>query len=306
MAYPRVQVDDRSEAVIEAYCRYERGQRGLAELTVSKAGYTARQFLAWRAETGRPQLEELEPIELEEFVLHEAGRLKRATMRSTVAVLRTFMRFLFAAGITARDLSPSVPQVASARFDGLPRALDASVVDALLGSCDRQRSVGRRDFAILTLMARLGLRAVEVAGMQLEDIDWRGGEILVRGKGGRRDRLPLPFDVGEALVDYLRFGRPVSASRTVFLAARGLPVAVSRHAVVLVTQTACQRLGIPTVGGHSLRHTAASNLLRQGASLREVGELLRQHDATTTAIYAKVDRNGLALAVRAWPGEVRP
>jgi integrase/recombinase XerD len=306
MAFARIQVDDSSEAVIDAYCRYERGQRGLAELTVSKAAYTARQFLAWRAETGRPQLEDLEPIELEEFVLHEAGRLKRGTMRSTVAVLRTFMRFLFATGVTARDLSFSVPQVASARFDGLPKAIDASVVDALLGSCDRQRPVGRRDFAILTLMARLGLRAVEVAGMQLEDIDWRGGEILVRGKGGRQDRLPLPFDVGEALVDYLRFGRPVSASRTVFLAARGLPVAVSRHAVVLVTQTACHRLGIPTVGGHSLRHTAATNLLRHGASLREVGELLRQDDATTTAIYAKVDRNGLALAVRAWPTEVRP
>jgi integrase/recombinase XerD len=306
MAFPRIQVDDSSEAVIAAYCRYERVERGLAELTVSKAAYTVRQFLAWRSETGRPPIEDLEPIELEEFVLHEAGRLKRGTMRSTVALLRTFVRFLFATGVTARDLSFSVPQVASARFDGLPKALDASVVDALLGCCDRQRPVGRRDFAILTLMARLGLRAVEVAGMQLEDLDWRGGEILVRGKGRRWDRLPLPFDVGEALVDYLRFGRPVSSSRTVFLAARGLPVAVSRHAVVLVTQTACQRLGIPTVGGHSLRHTAATNLLRHGASLREVGELLRQHDATTTGIYAKVDRNGLALAVRAWPEEVRP
>jgi integrase/recombinase XerD len=306
MAFPRIQVDDCSEAAIEAYCRYERTERRLAELTVSNAAYAVRQFLAWRAEAGRPALEDLEPIELGEFVLHEAQRLKRGTMRTKVAFLRTFVRFLFATGVTAGDFSDSVPQVASARFDGLPKALDASVVDALLGSCDRKRPVGRRDYAILTLMARLGLRAVEVARMQLEDIDWRTGEIMVRGKGGRHDCLPLPSDVGEALVDYLRFGRPVSSSRTVFLAARGLPVAVSRHAVVLVSQTACQRLGIPTVGGHSLRHTAATDLLRHGASLREVGEVLRQSDATTTGIYAKVDRNALALAVRPWPGEVRP
>jgi site-specific recombinase XerD len=218
-----------------------------------------------------------------------------------VGVLRTFVRFLFATGVIARDLSANVPQIASARFDGLPRALDASTVAALLDSCDRDRPVGKRDYAIFTLMVRLGLRAVEVARMQLEDIDWRAGEILVRGKGGRQDRMPLPGDVGEALVDYLRFGRPVSSSRTAFLAALGPPVGMSRHSVVLVSQTACQRLGIPTVGGHALRHTAATNLLRGGASLREVGELLRQSDEATTGMYAKVDRNTLALVVRPWP-----
>lgn len=305
MAFPRVQVDHSSEAVIDAYCRYERTERRLAELSVSNAAYTVRQFLAWRAETGRPALEELEPIELGELVLHEARRLKRGTMRTKIGFLRTFVRFLYVTGVTARNLSDSVPQVASARFDGLPRALDASTVAALLNSCDRRRPVGRRDYAILTLMARLGLRAVEVARMQLEDIDWRVGVVLVRGKGGRRDLLPLPCDVGEALVDYLSSGRAVSSSRTVFLAARG-PVGVSRHAVVLVTQTACKRLGIPTVGGHSLRHTAATNLLAQGASLREVGEVLRQGDAATTGMYAKVDRHALGWAVRPWPGEERP
>ncbi|MGH2869169.1 MAG: tyrosine-type recombinase/integrase [Solirubrobacteraceae bacterium] len=301
MAFPRVYVDEVSEAVVDAYCRYELIERRLAVLTVTNAAYGVRQFLAWRAATGRPPIEHLEPVELEDFVLHEARRLKRSSLRSRIAYLRTFVRFLFATGVTARDLSSSVPQVASARFDGLPRALDPSTVSALLGSCDRARPAGRRDYAIFVLMVRLGLRAVEVARMQQEDIDWRAGEILVRGKGGRQDRLPLPGDVGEALVDYLRFGRPVSASRAVFLACRGEPVGVSRHAVVLISQTACQRLGVPTVGGHALRHTAATNLLQGGASLREVGDVLRQSDAGTTGMYAKVDRNALTLAVRSWP-----
>jgi site-specific recombinase XerC len=306
VAFPRVEVDEASEAVVDAYCRYERVERRLAELTVANAAYAVRQFLAWRIENGCPAIEQLEPVELEDFVLAEARRLKRGSMRTRVAVLRTFVRFLFATGVTARDLSAGVPQVASARFDGLPKALDASTVAALLGSCDRSRPVGRRDYAIFTLMVRLGLRAVEVARMQLEDIDWRSGEILVRGKGGRRDRLPLPGDVGDALVDYLRLGRPVSSIRTVFLAQRGASVGISRHAVVLISQTACRRLGIATVGGHALRHTTATNLLGAGASLREVGDVLRQSDSSTTGMYAKVDTNALALAVRPWPAQAQP
>jgi integrase/recombinase XerD len=287
VGFPVIQVDGVGEAVIADYCRYERSQRRLVQLTVTNAAYTVRQFLAWRAANGRGPIEQLEPFELEEFVLVESRRLKRSSMRSHVGTLRTFVRFLFATGVIERDLSSAVPQVASARFDGLPKALEPSMVAALLNSCDRNRPVGRRDYAIFTLMVRLGLRAVEIARMQLDDIDWRAGEMTIHGKGGRVDLVPLPADVGDALVDYLRFGRAVSACRSVFLAGRGdLTMAMTRHAVVLIAQTACQRLGIPTVGGHALRHTAATNLLRQGASLAEVGELLRQSDAATTGIYA--------------------
>jgi integrase len=181
-----------------------------------------------------------------------------------------------------------------------------------LESCDRGRPVGLRDYAIFILMVRLGLRAVEIARMQLEDIDWRAGTIVVRGKSGRQDLLPLLVDVGEALVDYLRFGRPVSPFRTLFLAGRVVPAGtdltspISRHAVVLISQTACQRLGIATFGGHALRHSAATNLLRAGASLREVAEVMRQSDGTTTGIYAKVADRALSLAVRPWPQGARP
>jgi site-specific recombinase XerD len=282
-------------------------ERRLAELTVANSAYAARQFLAWRAATARGPIAWLQPVELEQFVLLEAGRLKPNSLRSRVGMLRTFVRFLFRTGVTERDLSSSVPWVASSRFDGLPKALDASTVAALLDSCDRSRPVGLRDYAIFTLMVRLGLRAVEIARMQLDDIDWRAGEILIRGKSGRQDRMPLPSDVGEALVGYLRMGRPVSSSRTLFLACRVVPgradlsTPITRHAVVLISQTACQRLGIATVGGHALRHTAATNLLQAGASLQEVAQVLRQADGATTGIYAKVADAALALAVRPWP-----
>jgi len=192
--------------------------------------------------------------------------------------------------------------VSGIRFDGLPKALDEDSVRALLGSCVLDRRVGRRDHAILLLMARLGLRAVEIARMELGDIDWRAGVIEVRGKGGRRDRLPLPGDVGQALADFLSLARPVSSCRSVFLQASGEPVGMSRNAVVFVSRTASVRAGIPVVGGHRLRHTVGTELLRHGASLREVGEVLRQSDQMTTSVYAKIDERSLRLAVRPWPG----
>jgi integrase/recombinase XerD len=298
-----VQVDAEAEAVVQAYGRYRREERRLAETTVMTNVYSVRQFLAWLAEGDRGGLDRLGPDELIDYVVSEAGRVTVGTMRVTVTTLRTFVRFLFATGVTERDLSGCVPSVAGSRFDGLPKAVDAAVLSALLASCDRSRPGGRRDFAILILMSRLGLRAIEIAALRLDDIDWRGGELELRGKGGRRDRLPLPRDVGEVLVDYLRFGRRPSADRAVFLQTREPAVGMSRNAVVFVSRSASARAGLPVVGGHRLRHTAATEMLRHGASLREVGQVLRHNDDTTTAIYAKVDRASLSLVMRPWPGE---
>lgn len=298
-----VQVDASSEAVVQAFGRYERVQRRQAELTVANGCYVVRQFLTWRARTHRGSLDGLGPEELIEFVLDEAGRVRDATLQTKVAILRIFLRFLFATGRVGVDLSGSVPSVPASRFGRLPQAVDASVVEALLASCDLRRPVGRRDFAILLLMARLGLRAIEVARLRLDDIDWRAGELEVTGKGGRRDRLPLPGDVGEALVDYLRYGRRASTSPAVFLSAWGPPVGMSRNAVVHVSRNASGRAGLPVIGGHRLRHRIGTELLRRGASLREVGQVLRHHDDTTTAIYAKVDRAALESVLRRWPEE---
>lgn len=302
MSVPRVCVDEVAEGVVDAYRVYELSERGLGELTVVTASYLVRQFLAWRAASGRHEIAGLDAGELHEYVSFQAGRLKIGAVRQTVGVLRTFTRFLFATGVTACDLSGAVPSVSGTRFDGVPKALDPAVVEALLASCSPGRATGRRDYAILVLMVRLGLRAVEIARMQLGDIDWRAGEIEIRSKGGRRDRLPLPGDVGQALVDYLVKARRPSACRSVFLQAAGPPVAMSRNAVVFVSRTASARAGIAVVGGHRLRHTAATELLRGGASLREVGEVLRHSDQMTTSIYAKIDERSLRLAVASWPG----
>jgi integrase/recombinase XerD len=301
MVVSRLEVDEAAEAVVVGYRNYELSERRLGELTVTNACYLVRQFLAWRAATGRPALEQLGAGELCEYVVHEAGRLRHGSVRQRVSVLRTFTRFLFATGVTSLDLSCCVPSVSGIRFDGLPKALDEEVVQALLASCALERPVGRRDYAILLLMARLGLRAVEIARMELGDIDWRAGVIEVKGKGGRRDSLLLPGDVGRALADYLALARRPGSCRSVFLRAAGAPVGMSRNAVVYVPRTACARAGIPVVGGHRLRHTAATRLLRGGASLREVGEVLRQSDQMTTSTYAKVDERSLSAAVRPWP-----
>ena len=176
----------------------------------------------------------------------------------------------------------------------------------LLGSCDRSRSSGLRDFAVLLLMCRLGLRAVEVCRLSVDDFDWRLGEVLVHGKGGRLDRLPLPVDVGEAVVDYLRHGRPATSCRALFIQARPPAVGMTRNGVVFVPRRASARAGLPMVGGHRLRHTAATQMLRAGASLHEVGQVLRHDDDTVTAIYAKVDQSSLSKLVRPWPEEARP
>jgi site-specific recombinase XerD len=301
MGVPRIQVDEASEAVVDAYRDYELRERRLAEVTVNSACYAVRKFLAWRAATGRPALERLSAEELHEYVIHEAGRLKIGSVRQTVTVLRTFTRFLFATGVTGSDLSGAVPSVSGVRFDGLPKALEPEVVQALLASCALESATGRRDYAILLLMVRLGLRAVEVSRMQLGDIDWRAGEIGIWGKGGRRDRLPLPGDVGQALADYLVGGRRASVCRSLFLQAPDPPVGMSPNAVVFVSRTASERAEIGVVGGHRLRHTAGTELLRSGASLREVGEVLRQSDVMTTSIYAKIDERQLRLAVSPWP-----
>jgi len=197
----------------------------------------------------------------------------------------------------------AVPSVAHWRLAGLPRALDADQVRRLLASCDQTSTAGRRDFAILMLLARLGLRRGEVAAIELGDLDWRAGEILVRGKGNRHERLPLPADVGQAVADHLRPGRPKSAEgRCVFLRLRAPHRALGAGGVGDVVIAAGRRAGLGAIGAHRLRHTAATEMLRAGASLPEIGQVLRHRRVSSTAIYAKVDREALRSLARPWPG----
>ena len=288
--------------VVAAYHDWLVG-RGLAAATVLRYENLTRRFLQERFdEMGRRFLEELSATHVVAFLLRETERVSVGAAKGRVAELRALLRFLFVRGLTPRALASAVPPVAGWHDTGLPVGLAADDVQRLLDSCDRGRSVGVRDFAILMLVARLGLRSVEVARLQLGDIDWRAGEMTVRGKGGRRDRLPLPCDVGETLTAYLREARPSTSVREVFLMSKAPRRPIRADLVHDVTRRACRRAGLPIVGAHRLRHALATEMLHRGATLIEVSQVLRHRDLATTAIYAKVDLSTLRQVAQPWPG----
>jgi site-specific recombinase XerD len=222
-----------------------------------------------------------------------------------VTALRSFLRFLYQRGDITSDLASALPSVANWRLSHLPKSLLPEQVERLLASCDRQTAIGRRDFAILLLLARLGLRAGEVVALTLEDLDWEAGAFTVHGKGNRREQLPLPEDAGDALVDYLRHGRPPCTSRRVFIRGRAPHQGFSSSVAVCdVVRRALVRAGLnpPFKGAHLLRHSLATSMLRGGASLGEIGDILRHCRPETTQIYAKVDLDALRALTPPWPG----
>ena len=245
---------------------------------------------------------ELDGTAVGEFVLRESRRCSVGSAKCLVTRLRALLRFLHVEGEIEGDLAGGVPSVASWRLASLVRALDARSVQRLLASCDRRTRVGRWDFVILTMLSRLGLRAGEVAALRLADVDWRAGEVLIRGKGSRQERLPLPTDVGEALAGWLARGRPRCESAFVFTRLRAPHGGLSAGAVSQIVRRAGRRAGLPIVGAHRLRHTAATEMLRAGGSLTEVGQVLRHRGRDVTSTDAKVDRLALAAVVQPWPG----
>ena len=295
------------DVLLEQYHKWLVEDRGLAFPTVRRYEAVARRFLKERrAVAGRSTgVEDLSGADVTDFLLEGCSRLAVRSAKHLVNDLRSLLRFLFLEGLTPMALASAVPPVAGWRDTGLPTMLVASDVRALLGSCDRGHPTGRRDFAILTLLARLGLRAAEVANLELGSVDWRAGEIVVQGKGHRVDRLPLPVDVGEALAAYLADGRPRSTCRTLFLTSHPPARAMHPHTISGVVRYACVRANLPPVGSHRLRHALARELLRQGAALPEIGQVLRHRNLTSTAIYAKVDRVALRAVAQPWPGSGR-
>jgi integrase/recombinase XerD len=215
--------------------------------------------------------------------------------------LRSWLRFLNAEGLTSHDLVGAVPTLAGWRDGWVPRGLSGPELTRLLASVDPTTAVGLRDRAVMVVLARLALRVSEAAKLVLDDIDWRHGEIAVRGKGNRRDRLPLPVDVGQALVAYLHDGRPRASCRAVFLRAHAPLVGLSPDGVGGIVARAGERAGV-RASAHRLRHSAATAILRDGGSLAEVGQVLRHADLATSAIYAKVDHRALATLAQPWPG----
>jgi site-specific recombinase XerD len=241
-------------------------------------------------------------------VQYRAPSLIRKQAKKMTTVLRSFLRYARYHNYIRTDLAACVPCVADWSATSIPKGLPFKDVKTVLASCNRQRAVGRRDYAILLLLARLGLRAGEVVSLTLEDIDWEHGYLTVRGKGNRSEQLPLPVDVGKAIAAYLRGGRPNSTRRHVFL--RGYAPAVGFKgpaAVSTVVHHALARAGIncPRKGAHQFRHALATEMLRKGASLPEIGELLRHRHMQTTTIYAKVDLISLRKLALPWSGGAR-
>jgi integrase/recombinase XerD len=290
------------EELLGDYRRYLACERGLVADTIAGYVRVARLFLEQREQPEGLGLERLTAADVSVFLARECPKRTVSGARDLVSRLRSVLRYLHVVGLIAAPLQWAVPAVADLRDRKLPRGLDRAVVAKLLASCDRRRTVGRRDYAILLSMVRLGLRAGDVAALQLDDLDWRRGEIVIRGKGARVDRLPLPVDVGQALAGYLR-RRPASGeSRAMFLKVLAPAGPLDSLAVQAVVRDACWRAGVSRVGAHRLRHTAATEMLRAGASLPEIAQVLRHRQLQTTAIYAKVDRTALRALALPWPG----
>jgi integrase/recombinase XerD len=278
------------------------GERGLTGGTAWNYEHAGRLFLGALDSAGRGDLEQLTAADVSAFVVSQCRRGSVAAAKNLVNGLRAMLRFLHFEGITPGSLSGAVPTVAGWTGGGLPRGVDAKSVKALIDSCDRRTAKGRRDFAILMLLAVLGLRAGEVVALDIDDIDWSRGELVVRGKANRVELMPLRVDVGEAVAGYLKRGRPQSGHRALFVGMLAPRRRLTVGGISVVVHAACERAGLEPIATHRLRHTVASELLRHGAGLAEIRQVLRHRSAAATARYAKVETAALRQIARPWPG----
>jgi site-specific recombinase XerD len=294
-----------SEKLLKQYDAYLAKEQCLALNTRISYHSFVGKFVADALGKGLADLPKLRATDVIKHVQFRAKMLKPKCAQLMTTALRSFLRFAQYRGKLALNLVSCVPSVASWSLSTVPRALPDDHVKRVLVACNRKTATGKRDYAILLLLARLGLRSGEVARLKLEDIDWEGGYITIRGKAGRVDPMPLPTDVGKALAAYLREGRPkTSGNRFLFLRARAPLVEFKdQQSVGAVVKYALRRAGIhsPRNGAHQFRHSLASKMLRKGCSLSEIGEILRHQSQNTTAIYAKVDLPSLRTLALPWP-----
>ena len=308
VAAPALPVATPAERLQAEFHLYLQQERALASTTQNCYLTFVHEFLAERFGAGAVDLSRLCAANVTGFVQRRAVAIHSRRVQLMTTALRSFLRFARYRGDIDRDLAACVPAVANWKLSTIPRALPPDQVKLLLASISRKTATGRRDYAILLILARLGLRAGEIRTLTLEDLDWQEGLITVRGKAGRYSQLPLPADVGAAIADYLRHGRPTAGSRCVFLRARAPAGGFqSQSGIGSMVGHALARAGIDASrkGTHQFRHALACQMLRQGATLSEIGELLRHRSPQTTAIYAKVDLVSLATLALPWPGGAR-
>jgi integrase/recombinase XerD len=291
-----------AEALLAEFCGYLAGERGLAAVTAGRYARFARVLIAGLGITSEADLAAVTAADIAAFTVSQASRRNPADMQGLVTAVRSLLGFLHVTGRVTARLDAAVPAAPGRRATSLPRGIAPGQAAALLASCDRDSAAGRRDYAILTLLIRMGLRAGEVIGLALDDIDWRTGELTVRGKADDHARLPLPADVGEAIAGYLRYGRARTADRHLFVTVRAPFTGLARNTSVCgIVRQACTRAGIEPFGPHRLRHAVACDLLADGASLEEIGQLLRHRSQRSTAIYAKADIEALRALARPCP-----
>ncbi|MFC9332123.1 site-specific integrase, partial [Kitasatospora sp. NPDC057015] len=291
------------KALVADYREFLRHERALAAESVRCYGNHAEVFLSELPPPLGRSLAGLDAATVTTFIVGACDRVGSVeSAKALVTALRSLLRFLHLHGHIPTSLAGAVPAVAGWRLSALPLGLDSTQVQALLGSCPTGTRIGLRDHAVLTLLARLGLRGGEAAALQIGDVDWRSGEVLVRGKGSVVERLPLPAEVGQVLAAYLTQGRPRCASTALFITERAPYRGLSPAAVRAITVRACGRAGLPRIGGHRFRHHLATQMLRAGASLPEVGQVLRHRSQLSTTVYAKVDHEALRTLARPWPG----
>lgn len=282
------------------YAEYLVQERGVVPMTVRKYQSIARNFLSDCIGEDKLELSQLRASDVSSYIVRQSRQSSVNWTKYTVTALRSILHFLYLRGELATELDGAVGTVAAWRQTSLPKALPAEQVQRLLKSPDRRTHEGRRNFAIMLLLARFGLRAGEVAALELDDFHWAQGEFVIRGKG-RENRLPLPCDVGEAVVAYIGRGRPQTSLRKLFLSNIAPLRAISGCAVRRIVRRACTDCGLAPMGAHRLRHSAATEMLRKGGSLSEIAQVLGHRSVDTTAIYAKVDRLRLREVVQPWP-----
>lgn len=295
------------EQLSGAYEHFLLNARNLVPNSITHLRVFARRFLTEKFGDGPLKFSLLRAPDVTAFIQRHAYDHGPSYARHLVQAIRSFLRYLHYKGLVDADLSLAVPKVARWRLSTLPKHLPAAQVGQVLRHCDRNTVLGRRDYAIMLLLARLGLRAGEVVKLRLEDIDWETTRITVCGKG-RWAQLPLPADVAKAIASYLRHARPRCSSRRLFIRDYAPIEGFSRAgAIACIVKRALKRAGVASVrkGAHLLRHSLATDMLRKGASLDEIGEVLRHKSSDTTAIYAKVDINSLRALALPWPGGVR-
>jgi integrase/recombinase XerD len=288
------------QTLLGSFERYLLAERGLAASTVAAYVGRAGWFLAEYTCDG--DVGALTAADVTRVVLAECTSRSVGAGQYFVAALRSFLRFCYVEGLVEVDLSAAALGVTGRRASLLPKQISSGEAEALLRCCDRRTAVGRRDFAVLLVLLRLGLRAGEVAGLRLDDIDWRRGQVVVRGKGRCQERLPLPADVGEAIAGYLQHARPAAPGREVFISAIAPWSGLTRGAVSLIVRRACVRAGITAVGAHRLRHSLACAMVRAQVPLAQIGQVLRHRSPISTANYARVDLDQLRSLAEPWPG----